>query len=158
MRATLIAVVLWTIRAAYAPNVAAQDTDLSAPCAPHVPEEQRRAVTSFLGHEGIWFHLDVARCMLGRLTALPAYAQQVRLLEARLELGLDRERHIQRLRELAEEGERVAVDALEAAVRARREAEEARDAWYRHPAFWAALGAVLTVALEVVAVYLFRQL
>jgi hypothetical protein len=91
--------------------------------------------------------------MLGRLAALPEYAGRVRLLEGRLTLrdeGLAlRDRQVA----LAEQEAETATGALEAAVRGRREAEEALDAWYRSPILWVVVGVVVTIALEVVAIW-----
>jgi hypothetical protein len=91
--------------------------------------------------------------MLSRLQVLPLYADRVRLLEGRLTLQEERSALQERQVALAEEGEQEAVGALEAAVRGRREAEEEMDAWYRHPALWAALGGAAVIILEVVAVW-----
>lgn len=132
----------------FAAGARAQDEplpDVSAPCAPSVTS--RRAVLEHDGEPGIWFQLDVARCMLGRLSALPLYAQRVTLLQGRLTLDDERSALVDREVSLAEEGEQQAVDALDAAIRARQRAEDARDAWYRSPALWFALGVVAAVAV-----------
>jgi len=121
-------------------------------CAPEV-SDLRRAGVEHEGQSGIWFHIDVARCMAGRLGALPLYAERVRLLDQQLQLTGERDALRVRQVALAEEGEERAVEALTAAVRRAREAEEDRDAWYRHPAFWAVLGAVIVVGLEALAIW-----
>lgn len=153
--ATSLAVLLW------ASSAPAQDLPppeaVEAPCAPEL-EAPRRATLPHAGATGVWFHADLARCLLGRLELLPAYARHVRLLEERATLADRRDALRVREIELAEEEAREAVTALEAAVRRAREAEADRDAWYRHPALWAGIGAVLVVALEVVAVYLLSSL
>jgi len=130
--------------------------DISAECAPDVTTG-RRATVLHEGQTGIWFHGDVARCMVGRLAALPLYAERVRLLDQRLQITGARDALRTRQVALAEEGEQRAVSALQAAVRARRSAEEALDAWWRHPGFWAAVGAVVVVGLEVLAVWAFSE-
>jgi hypothetical protein len=125
---------------------------LEAPCVPEL-EANRRALLEHDGAAGIWFHADLARCMLERLALLPAYARHVRLLEERI--GLSDERDALRAREvaLAEAEADTARAALEEAVAARRRAEEERDAWWRHPALWAGVGVVVVVLLEIVTVY-----
>lgn len=125
---------------------------VSVPCAPEVAAN-RRAVIQYDGDAGIWFHLEVARCMVGRLAALPLYGQRVSLLEDRLRLGDERTELLRRQVRLAEEGEQHAVSALEAANRARRRAEEDKDAWYRAPALWFAIGVVAAVAIGIGVAY-----
>lgn len=130
--------------------------DVSAPCAPELTEN-RRAVLDHGGDSGIWFHLEVARCMLGRLKALPLYAQRVSLLEQRLEISDERTTLLRQHIKLAEQGEKRAVGALDESERLRREAEERLDAWFRHPVFLMGTGAVLVIAIEVVAIVVFEK-
>jgi len=147
--ATSLAVLL-----AVAP-VAASDPplpDVSQPCAPEVTAD-RSFVLAHDGQAGVWFHMEVARCMLGRLAALPLYAQRVSLLEGRLQLDDERTALVVREVSLAEEGEQRAVNALSASERGRRHAEDAKDAWYRAPALWFALGVIAAVAIGFVVVY-----
>jgi hypothetical protein len=108
-----------------------------------------------LEHEGpgIWFERETARCMLGRLAALPFYVERVRLLDQRLTLAEARDGLQERRYAAAVEGEERAVEALEAAVRGQREAEEALDAWHRSPVLWFAVGVVATVGLVVASAY-----
>lgn len=130
--------------------------EISSPCAPDVPKALRGGLTTVeVGDRSIrarWFHMDVARCMLGRLSSLPLYAQRVSLLSERLTLGTERLALEARRADLAVEGEEQAVQALEAAERGRRAAEEARSAWYRKPAFLVTMGAVAVIVLEAIAV------
>lgn len=130
--------------------------DVSSPCAPEL-SENRRAVLDHEGDSGIWFHLEVARCMLGRLKALPLYAQRVSLLEQRLQISDERTTLLRQHIELAEQGEKRAVGALDESERLRREAEEKLDAWFRHPVFLMGTGAVLVIAIEVVAIVVFEK-
>jgi hypothetical protein len=130
--------------------------NVEEPCTPNVVDN-RRAVLTHEGESGIWFHLEVARCLLGRLSALPEYARHVRLLEDRLSLGDERDALRARQVALAEQEAQAASEALEAAVRRAREAEEARDAWYRRPGLWLAMGVVLSVALQAVAVWAYSE-
>jgi hypothetical protein len=105
------------------------------------------------GEPGLWFERETARCMLGRVAAVPEYAAAIRRFEQRL-LASDerREFHVRRY-ELAVEGEERAVGALESAVRGRREAEEALGAWHRSRALWFALGALAAGVLVALTAY-----
>lgn len=125
---------------------------LEAQCAPEV-EAGRRATLAVAGVEGLWLHGDVARCMLARYVLLVPFSRYVRLLEQRMQL-VD-ERDALRLRQvgLAAQEAQLARDALEAAIRDAREARADRDAWFRHPALWAAVGVVLAGALVAVGAY-----
>ena len=144
-------------------SAAAQDTelpplaDVSTPCAPEVAPP-RNLVLEHEGTQGIWFQLEIARCMVGRLAMLPLYAQRVNLLEQRLQLSNERHQLMQRQVRLAEEGEEQAVGALEASVRRTREAEESRDAWWRSPILWVIVGAVIVAGLEALAIWGFSQI
>lgn len=136
---------------AQAPELPAPEV-LEARCVPEV-EVGRRAMLDLDGVAGLWLHHEVARCMLARYALLAPFARYVRLLEQRVQLTDERDELRQREVDLAAEEAQLARDALEAAVRARREAEEARDAWYRHPALWTAIGVVLAGGLVVVTGY-----
>jgi len=125
---------------------------VEAPCVPEL-EANRRATIEHGGAVGLWFHADLARCMLGRLELLPAYARHVRLLEERIALAGERDLLREHEVELATSEADSARAALEAAVRRAREAEADRDAWWRHPALWAGVGVVLVIVLEVVAAW-----
>jgi hypothetical protein len=109
------------------------------------------------GRQGMWFDLRVARCMLGRLQALPLYAQRVSLFEQRLTLTRERQELTQRQIALSNEAEERAIGALETAERARRHAEEELDAWYRHPMLWFVVGAVVVGAVVALGVYVFSS-
>jgi hypothetical protein len=118
-----------------------------APCAPDVPEELRRATIERNHAIGVWFHADLARCMLTRLQMLPAYARSLQLLEQRVTLSDERDQLRQREVSIATEQATVANNALEAAVRRAQAAEAERDAWYRAPLLWFVLGSLFLGAL-----------
>jgi hypothetical protein len=139
-------------------SAAAQELpEVDGVCAPEVTEN-RRATVEHAGAVGLWFHAEVARCMLGRLQALPLYAERVSLFEERLTLTHERQELTQRQIQLAQEGEERAVGALENSERGRRQAEEDRDAWYRHPALWFVVGGVVVGAIFALGVYAYSQL
>lgn len=121
--------------------------DLAQPCAPDVPEERRRALISRGSDAGVWFHLSLAQCMIGRLTVLPLYVDRVRLLEQRIEAQQRIEDTITTAELLSRQMADEAVAALTAAERGRREAEEELGAWYRHPVLWFSAGAVVVLAI-----------
>lgn len=137
-------------------------TQLSAPELPELtPCPGAGLVQTFTlpsGAEGHWMPSETARCLLGRLELLPELLVYVGLLEQRQALTDARERLLRQETELAEAEAQMATGALEAAVRARRHAEEDLDAWYRSPALWAAVGALGVALVEVVAVYAFTRL
>lgn len=137
----------------------AQDTDaepelpdVSGPCVPEL-SAPRRAVLEYEGESGIWFRSELAKCMLGRLQALPEYASYTSLLERRLRLSDDRTALLRRQVELAEHQAEEAEGALQAAERGRRRAEEALGAWHRSRALWAAVGAVVAGAVVALSAY-----
>jgi len=125
------------------------------PCAPEVSEDapRRLVLQAPTGAQGLWFHLSVARCLLGRVEALSASQRQLSLLEDRLTLSDERDALRLRQVALAAEEAEAASGALEEAVRGRRQAEEDLNAWYRHPALWFTVGAVVVVVLGAVGIY-----
>lgn len=137
----------------------AQDAlpDVSEPCAPEVTEH-RREVLAYSGIPGIWFRLEVAQCMLGRLAALPLYAERVTLLEERLSIGDHRTELLRRQVELAEQESEEAVGALEAAERRARQEVEAAQGERDLRWLWFGLGAVVIVAVEALALWAFSEL
>jgi len=135
-----------------ASQTAAQELPDVGVCAPEVTEN-RRATVLHDGAVGLWFHADVSRCLLDRLQALPLYVERVSLFEERLTLSDERQALTHEQVQLAQAAEERAVEALEAAERGRREAEDDRDAWYRHPALWFAVGVVVAGALVAVGIY-----
>lgn len=103
-------------------------------------------------------------CVLSRLRGLSLLLPYVHLMESRLRLTDERDAlHARALAladrdaELAGEQAAVASAALETALRRARDAEAERDAWWRSPILWLAVGVVLTIALEIAAVFALRQ-
>lgn len=131
--------------------------DVSGLCAPDVTENRR----SVLAHEddrGVWFHLDVARCMLGRLESLPLYVERVHLLEERLQLSDERIVLLQRQVELAEEGERQALAVLETSESRARKAEERAERERSLRWVWFGVGVVVVIAIEALALWALSEL
>jgi len=150
------AVVLALVFLAAAPASAQELLDVDGVCAPELTEN-RRATLTHDGAVGLWFHADVARCMLGRLQALPLYAERVSLFEERLVLTNERQELTHRQIQAAQESEARAVGVLEASERRAREAQEELDAWYRHPALWFVVGAVVIGAVVALGVLVYSQ-
>jgi hypothetical protein len=121
----------------------AQDLELE-PC-----PSPRPVALEHEGSPGFWFERSSTRCLLSRMAALPLYVERVRLLDQRLTLAEARDGLQERRYAAAAEGEQRAVQALEAAERGRREAEEALNAWYRSPVLWVVVGAASTFAIIV---------
>lgn len=126
--------------------------DRQAPCAPEVT--LRRAELEHEHQPGIWFHRDVARCILRDLATLERYRLLVRDLELRINASDALVDIVTEAGRVADEAREHAEEALQAAVRGRREAEEARDAWHRSRALWFAVGVVVSVAAGVGLAYI----
>lgn len=148
----LVAAILLTCARAYGQDSEPELPDVSGACAPELTAP-RRAVLEHEGYSGIWFRSELAKCMLGRLQALPEYASYAKLLERRLSLSDDRTALLRRQVSLAERQAEEAEGALQAAERGRRRAEEELSAWHRSRALWAAVGAVVAGALVALAAY-----
>lgn len=138
------------------PVQAQTEPDFSLPCAPDVAEN-RRAVLQHEGQSGIWLHSEVIRCMTARLATLPELQLQLRMFEERIDVSEGLEASLRRSRALAVQEAETAREALTAAVRARRRAEEDLDVWYRHPLFLLSAGAAVVVVLEIVAIVIFKE-
>lgn len=112
-----------------------------------------RKVLIVEGSEGLWFRQDVADRLLADFKDARAlrdgYAERVSLLEKKLEIRAEELALQRRMSELAEQGERRATQALDAAIKAKVAAEADRDAWHRSRGFWFGAG-VLATAIAVV--------
>lgn len=137
-------------------SLTAQAQDFTLPCAPEVTE-LRSGLLMNGEQQGMWFHLEVARCMLTRLAVLPELQLQLSLFEEREQATEALGASLRRRGDLAVQEAETAREALTAAVRARRRAEEDLDVWYRHPLFLMAAGAAVVVALEIVAIVIFNE-
>lgn len=151
MKRLLLSLLVWaTSLTAYA-----QDEELSfdAPCAPEVTE-LRRAILQHEDQPGIWFHMEVARCMLGRLAVLPELALQVQLFEQRRQASEVLEASLERRGDLAVQEADAAREGLSASRRVIGRLEERTGAWDAGmPALWFALGIVAALAIGVGGAY-----
>jgi len=103
------------------------------------------------GTPGLWFPEDIARANQADIEELHRLRVVSERQTAKIEMNRERIANMLEILELVRAEREFAVDALEEAVRGRRAAEEAKDAWYRSPELWSAVGAVVGVALVLVA-------
>lgn len=137
-----------------ASSTSAQDVDVRSVCAPHVAV--RRAVLDHEGRSGVWFDLDVARCMLARLDMLPRLSDLNRTLESRITIA-------DRRYQLRVEASTLADEIMEryrtalVASESRADAAERRLAsWHRSPVLWLMVGVVLSALLVGLSAYALR--
>lgn len=102
------------------------------------------------GAPGVWFPLPDARVALQAREEAPLLRERVRLLRESLTLAESSLGLLERSVALGQEAESALESALEFsgealthALAAQASAEGALGAWWRHPAFWAAVGTVL---------------
>ena len=122
----------------------------SVVCAEQAPP---RATVTYQGAAGVWFRADTAREMLADLEELQPLHQYIRLLEQRLDLRDEQVDRLHNIVLLTERAEERAVEAMNTAEQARLAAVHGATAWWRHPALWFALGAVVTAGLVATAAY-----
>ena len=121
-------------------------------CAPNVV--LRRAPLEHQGHPGVWFDLEVARCMLGDLSELEAVRTQARLLEQRATL---RDEQAASLREAVRLGDLAlgsVMQAVQAAEGRAARAETALDSPLRSPWLWLGVGTAAGIGLVLLATVL----
>ena len=133
----------------------------TAVCAPEIQGEARGGWESreVVGEtlRVRWLPLAIMRCMSTRVGLLPRYAIVVQQLNNRIVALDDRVVNLTRQRDSAEEGEEVAMGAVEAANRGQREALEQLGAWHRSRALWFALGVIFAGAVVALTAYALDQ-
>jgi hypothetical protein len=108
------------------------------------------------GVSGVWMPSDMANKVLADVSELQ--------LQKSLKLEMDsllkiREERIVAFKEALDASEAIeqrTMKAMDDALKAKEEAEKKLNAWYRSPVFWAIVGGVVTVGLEVGAIKLFQ--
>jgi len=128
-----------------------------------VEEDHQSRVNSirelqYSGVSGIWFPRRSALSLLADSRELRIQRRFVLLQGEELQLIRIQ---MNRLREIADMERNMfeSANALaESAERRALEAETSRDAWWRHPALWVAVGVVITILLEVAAVAVFAYI
>lgn len=129
---------------------------LKEPCAPDIQEFKRRAMIEYEGDLGYWFHKDVGKCMLQRLAILPRLGERLELFEERRTKANDLIHLQKETVRLANEARQEAENALGAAIREKRRAEEDLNHWTRSPWLWTGVGVVLTVGIMIGTSYIMK--
>lgn len=100
----------------------------------------RRAELQHQSVDGIWFNIDVARCILRDVEELRVRRREIALLEERIRIADSLTQTLQ----TSLENERENASGLEEALRTAREQVRASE-WYESPLFWAPISLVLGV-------------
>jgi len=118
------------------------------------PEVQLRSVQlSYKGHPGVWFDVEVARCLLERVQAADQHRALIGDYEERHLVTLDLLDLTERQRDLAVlEADRALV-GLKSAVKLQGEAERKLQAPGRSRGLWFAVGLVSGVVLVGLSAY-----
>lgn len=133
----------------------AQDVDYSIPCAPEV--ENRSGLLTREGDVGMWLHIEIARCLLGRVAVLPELQAQLRTFEERRRASVALQASLTRRGDLAVQEAETAREALTAATRALRRAQEDLATERNLRWLWVTGAVVVVIVLEVVAIWVFSQ-
>lgn len=118
-----------------------------AQCAPDVA--LRSQVIMVEGQEGIWFHHDVAACMLHDLRELALTRERVELFEERLQLRDEQYATLQEATRLGTQALDESVEVINNVTRRAVEAEDSRDMWRWLGLLWGGLGAAAGVVITV---------
>lgn len=108
------------------------------------------------GKVGIWMPDEMAQKVLADVAELEATKKLVEDLKSSISLRDERITLKDDAIEASEKAEKKAIESLAVAIQAKEEAEKKLKVWYRHPAFWATMGIVITVGLEVGCVKLLQ--
>lgn len=103
------------------------------------------------GVQGLWMPEEMSRSIQADIEELQRLRVVLERQSAKIEMNRERIANMLEILELVRAEREFAVNALDEAIKGRREAEEARDAWYRSPELWSAVGAVVGVTLVLVA-------
>ena len=145
MRAIGFAALLWLVASG------ASASDAAPPCAPHV--ELRRVELSVKGRPGIWFDMEVAKCLL----ADAAEAVQLRALTeeqgARIVSAADLQAMTDQMLAMAIEEANLAREGQALAIKTRNEAERQLRSPGRSRGLWFAVGLVSGVIVVGLSAY-----
>jgi hypothetical protein len=120
-------------------------------CAPAV--ELRRASVVYQGQQGIWFQIEVARCLLNDVGELPLVRQRVSLLEEEIRLQGERAVFFREAISLGDKATERAVGALARSERLRLIAEETARSAQQETRLWTAIGVAGGVLIVVLAAW-----
>lgn len=95
------------------------------------------------GAEGVWFPVESARCLLRLVQLAPEWQMQIRLLEETLSLRVEQVNDLRLAVGYGDEALGTFEEALTSETRARIEAENRLNAWWRSPAFLLVTGLVV---------------
>ena len=118
-------------------------------CAPELTGENRRRVIEVDGQQGIWFHEEVARCLLKAVIERDGLRETLRLTEKKVHLLEERLKIRDEIRSLLENKIELYGEFADELREAYQDAVEERDAWYRQPVLWFAVGIVSAVSVFV---------
>lgn len=110
------------------------------------------------GMPGFWFHRELALAMLEELETSLLYQREISLISEQL---IIRESQLEHQDKLIESERRILDRAVQTAkdeADRSRELEDRLHVWWRSPVLWVSVGVVLTIALEVAAMYLYSVL
>lgn len=105
----------------------------------------------------VTFPRETADCMLARVRLVRQLVPYVVLLEQRIERDDRRLELRDEEIQLAERQSDVATSNLDTAITRANDADDRLNAWYRHPVFLMGMGALVVVALEIVAIVIFKE-
>jgi len=104
------------------------------------------------GIHGMWFSMPTSRLMLCEVRTLRLESRDRSLVDQELALWGQRVDNLHEQIGLMTQARTALETAIAAAERRARDAEAERDAWYRSPFLWFALGGVAAAALVALAV------
>jgi hypothetical protein len=110
------------------------------------------------GIQGTWLPDDMAKKVLADVVELKIQKDINKEQDTLLRLRDERILALKEALEASESSEKRTMDAMDAAMKAKEDAENKLHVWYRHPVFWAVMGCVLTVGLEVGSVKLVQAI
>ena len=112
-------------------------------CAPHV--QLRHEVFRNEGEPGIWFHRDVADCMLFELEMVNSRKRHIQLLEERLELDVQLLDNLKLRLEVQGDQLTATMQMLTDSQNNVADLKSELGAWYRSSWLWAGVGVVGTL-------------
>jgi hypothetical protein len=110
------------------------------------------------GVQGTWMPNDMAKKVLADVTELKIQKDMNVEQDNLLNIKSERILALKEALVASESSEKRTMEAMDAAIQAKEDAEKKLHVWYRHPAFWAVIGCVLTVGLEVGSIKLVQAL